>query len=458
MAEVRTLDPPVERPLLTQGMRRIVLTATLLGALALAVLWSASTSDDRPMLPDGSRVELLGVAPGTTVFSTEKPWQRLARRVLPSAFQKWIPPAFRASCSSSTNSLSVYVRRTDPGRGLQLGSFWSRVAAVDGDGFEYPPGYGSCSVGDNDLIGVILNAYPRHLPRFLARFYGAEGELLCELHVPNPKPTDWPDWEPEPWPIVRTNAPLVVTLKGFTAEGEGALRHHRPLLDIESIEPAWKSAQPRYGAFSDAQGNRGPFLAPRSRAWKYGMSIARPNDGEFPPEERMLVNLIPVPSAGQYVVLTNAARVDGVEVSVPFLVGAGALTVTNNGGIQMSDPQPGRSYEWSARARGLTEWVQLASDCPFFVILTSDLETETELVFHLRDDAGREIAIEPEPGGYESGSSTFHRAARQYVKRFRPPADDSAVTLEIIVNRGRPFEFLVAPSNLLDNSIAPSKP
>ena len=80
---------------------------------------------------------MLDAKVGGAQFTTEKPWHRLARRLLPWQWQSWVPMPSSGSCSSGSNSITVYLEVLDPS-GLNLATSpqpWSATEALDDTGF-----------------------------------------------------------------------------------------------------------------------------------------------------------------------------------------------------------------------------------------------------------------------------------------------------------------------------------
>src|SRR5580692_6253225 len=60
--------------------------------VVIAIVRSSSVHGSRVViLPDGTRIEALGCVTGTNSFTSEKPWERIARKFLPAKYQDWIP-------------------------------------------------------------------------------------------------------------------------------------------------------------------------------------------------------------------------------------------------------------------------------------------------------------------------------------------------------------------------------
>ena len=78
------------------------------------------------------------------------------------------------------------------------------------------------------------------------------------------------------------------------------------------------------------------------------------------------------------------------------------------------------------------------SGLPFLELTHSILDDETELQITVRDQIGNVISVPTGSWSLVSGQSTR-------IIQLEPKPESSEIQLEFIVNRGRKFEFLVAP-------------
>ncbi len=161
----------------------IILTASVLAFLALRTQRRIIT------LPDGKVVEFLCTMVGTEPFSSDEHWHKLARSSLPKSLQKWLPRKIVIPCSSSTNSITVYVRVTDPAGAPIVGKAWDRVQAEDSDGFKYNPDGAYCSFPGtpaSQYVGLTLLAHPRRQKEFRLHFLEPGGDVLARCLCPIP--------------------------------------------------------------------------------------------------------------------------------------------------------------------------------------------------------------------------------------------------------------------------------
>ncbi len=147
----------------------LIAVGITLAILAIRSHFKAIDRERRVTLQDGTQIELLGTAVGGSIFTTEKNWQRLARRYLPARFLNWLPPAVSGACSFGPNSITVYLRVTNPPSITTSAVRTHEYAAEDDAGFLYQREGGYCSLGPTPtqtLYGFALNTYPRRQKSF----------------------------------------------------------------------------------------------------------------------------------------------------------------------------------------------------------------------------------------------------------------------------------------------------
>src|SRR5438552_15235923 len=171
----------------------------VVGLVALLVWFATGPRPELARLPDGSTLKVLGATAGLAPFTTEKPWQRLAKKVLPLRLQRWLPATVTASCSGSSNSITVFLEHAGPAITPVTPYPWRAIAVVDDAGFRFPIDYGVCTLGATGKLvrGIILRAYPRRQHDFDLRFLGPGNQSLARLQIPNPNRGPFPEWTPE---------------------------------------------------------------------------------------------------------------------------------------------------------------------------------------------------------------------------------------------------------------------
>jgi hypothetical protein len=428
-------------------MRRTVLLVVVPAVLAvLAVVAVVTTALRRPerVVKFGNqvRVELLGTAIGGATFTTEKQWERLARKALPARWTGWIRPATTGNCGSGTNGITVFVRVTNP---LINSPPWAGYMTEDEDSFRFPRdgGYCSFSSGTNSVVyGLTLRAYPRRQPSFLLHFLGTHGAVVASLRVPNPMSGPFPIWRPGRLPQTQTNGPVVLTLVGLQDSGGMKSPSVKPLWELNATDPAWIEARALYTTFSDATGNEGQALSRSEPAWKLETLVYRERLEDFAESERLVLTNLAIPKPGSLVEIDQTAERGGSRLRIHVLAGAGRLLITN--GVQRGMlPPAGADEGHSTSSSGTSKLESWGSSTPFFLVEAWNLQSSDEIRFRLFDDLKREIKFDRSDGYYNLANGS-----RMYRRRFHPPEDAHSVSLELIVNRPLRFEFMVNPTDV----------
>lgn len=427
--------------------RLISAALALLAVAALAAVLLAKQEDAAVVFPDGSRIELLGTAVGGQVFTTEKRWHKVAKRWVPSRFHRLFPPVSSGSCSSSTNSVTVYFKLTDLSGAFTRGGLpWDGYGADDDTGFRYARDGGYCSFGGGatpQILGLSLRAYPRRQAEFNFQFFDAKRAVLGSLRVPNPLRGPFVDWKPAPLPQSQTNGPVTLTLEGLQERGNAQSRYASPKWKLTATNSAWANAKARYFTLRDATGNEGQWLSPREPAWIVSTVVHREKPEEFGPEERFRIDDISIPKAGELVALDQSHELDGVRLKVLLVAGAGRLIITNGVTRAMFPPSPGGDSGNSRTTSGQISMESWGSRTPFLLVEAENVERDDEVRLRLLDDRGREMKLDS-----DSGWEGMNGGGRRYRRGFTPLPDAKTLSLEVIVSRPLPFEFMVDPKDV----------
>jgi len=396
-------------------------------------------------LPDGKKVEFLGTTVGGQTFTTEKNWHKLARRYLPRRMQNWIPAAVSGSCSFSSNSITVFLRVTDPTGAQIIGTPWEHYGAEDGQGFRYNREGGYCSFGagkSDRVFGLTLRAFPRREPRFRFNFYDKEDAVMTSLTVPNPVAGPFEEWKPRPLPQSSTNGPVILTLESLGDYRSGRWQSIRPKWKLTATNRYWKRANARYSTVTDSTGNAAQWLSTREPAWKLQTVVHREHDDDFQPAERWLVNSIKVPAEGGFTPIDQETNILGVTILAHLISSPGKLTITNGVSRGHSPHRPGDSSR-SSNSSGINRTESWASDKPFLLLEVRNAEPDDDIRINLFDDLGEEIRLESNRD--YSGSIG---GGRKYDREFELPPGTESLSLEVIVSRPLRFEFMVNPKDI----------
>lgn len=428
-------------------MRRYRFIAIAFGIIAIVVFLILLRGDHARLveLPDGKTIELLGTTVGGQIFNTEKRWQKLARRFLPNRWQSWIPNAMTGSCGSGSNSITVFLRVSDPTGARIFGTPWQHYGAEDSDGFRYTREGGYCSFGggaSDQVIGLSLQAFPRRESSFRLHFYDADDAVMTSLTVPNPVKGPFPQWEASPLPQSTTNGPVVLTLESIEYYTNSTWKSIRPRWKLASADPEWKRARARYSVLSDATGNSAQWLSPREPAWRLHTVVHREHEDDFRRDERWSVDQIKVPAEDGFTPIDQETNLRGVTILAKVISSAGKLTVTNGVSRGHTPFRPGDGSH-STTSSGNLRTESWSAEKPFVLLEARNVQPDDEIRITLFDDLGQKINLEDNHG--YSGSSA---GGRMYAPQFELPPGTKSLSLEIILSRPLIFDFMVNPKDV----------
>ncbi|HTA30661.1 MAG TPA: hypothetical protein VK731_09245, partial [Candidatus Cybelea sp.] len=264
-------------------------------------------------LPDGRKLEFLGVAADGAQFTTDTGWKHIVRRFLPARFQNWLP-VFTGR--SDSNAVTVFLRRTIPSGAAGGSKPWDRFVAEDFQGFQYPGnGTSSQSYGANGgtFYGLTLPGFPRRQQQFLFRLLDKNGTALASFRVPNSLCGPFPDWRSLPLPQTLTNGPVALTLESVEKTTNRSQRLFlNPQFRLRAIHPAWMNARAEFQAPVDATGNEGHLVSPREPAWKLLARVNRDRSQDYSASEQWVLTNLPLPASGQFLPLDKSGECAGV--------------------------------------------------------------------------------------------------------------------------------------------------
>ncbi len=428
----------------------VILVAGCVIFTALTLMKEVPTQD--ATLSDGSTVQLLKVGFGAISYDSFPPLKAALAPYVPNQWQARLGERVRVSFNFSESGLGLLFdqRHPDGKRKTEAKQFLSRIEFLESTGFVF----NQTVSGYSALGGVMLiseRAFPRRDPMLHLRLYEQKTDkLLFDVHVPNPAyKTTFSEWSPEDVPATQTVKPLTVTLQRGPADIPTQYLREEDI-EITSTDSRWMDTRPtRHVWLTDATGNTAygfAGLSPFEPAWKLNIRFRRNPAAEFGDDEVWRTKLVAMPTALQAVRLNLNLKqiVAGVELFTACVSAAGHVeydgltlnvtptTVTSQGGVSSghgSGGATGRPYSFFEVGQ------------PFYLLSHSTLDDDTELIVTVRDQTGKAISLE------HGGNSTTYGVNGQPTRliRFEPTADTTDVQLEVIVNRGRTFEFLVAP-------------
>ena len=428
-------------------------------SLAVALLLASGARPVRTATTvGGMNVELLQVLPAGKQFTTEKPWHSWAKRILPVRYQKWIPNSSSGSCSSGTNSITVYllVGKTNGAAGIKLPWESYRAESLDGEAFASEGG--SCSFGGGmrgapQINGLSLRAFPRRDPAFILRFTKYDGTILGALRVPNPLKRSFSDWTPLPLPQASTNGDVVLSLKEISLKGYEVRRFLSPEFALVSDNPLWSGTKVTYTTYRDATGNEGFPLSRKEPAWRVVATVHRTETKRMQDGEKLILTNLVAPGAGTFILQSEEAVLAGVRMRTSVLAGPGMLYRTNssNWAAAPFTQNEGVSYSTSgSMSSGNTQVRHWGYGRPFLLIEIdgATLPDGTQLFCHAYDTEGRPLGPE-RTGGYDTDKNGWQTRAIA----FENWTNGALSRLEILVSRPKIFEFLIDPATVKTNAV-----
>ncbi len=427
----------------------LLLVAGIATAIAVALSrMEAARKAQYAVLPDGTRVELLGTSVGWATFTTDKPWMARARNYLPAPLRRWLPAEFTDAFGISSNSLTIWLRVIPAGTSPPP----LMAAAEDEAGFSYVCSPGPYrNFGGRLIMPLITGAYPRRQNDFLLRLLDYRSASVASFRVLNPDRGSFPMWQPLPLPQTQSNGPMALTLRSLTASNGpmpmslwALTASNGPTTaqitaewKLRSSVQAWSGGRIRSVTFWDSTSNRSDYmpvytpgatnwvnfpLSPRESVWKVHALVERPTAEDF--------------AATEKAVLTN------VQVPIKDIPGSPPLRASNAiGNLTIDVIQHGRGT--------LSNGVNFLEK--FYVaVMDRDPEPEDQLQYTVRDDHGRELSAVDASGRplapYYAGWGIGLVGHCQL--EFAPASDAKFLSLEFHLDRPLVFNFLVNPKNV----------
>ena len=443
-------------------MKRVLLlllgVAVVIG-LAVALLLASGARPVRTVtMVGGMKVELLQVLPSGKQFTTAKKWHAVAKKMLPYRYQSWIPSSSSGSCSSGSNSVTVYLQVTPTNGGTVVQLPWENYRAESVDGEIFTVEGGSCSFGGGvggspQVFGFTLRSFPRRDREFVLRFTKYDGTDLGAITVLNPMNGPFREWTPHPLPQTATNGDVVLTLKGVVQHGSG----HRSYLvadyDLVSTNALWSGTRVTYTGYSDATGNEGSRLSIKEPAWKVTATVHRKEAHCLLDSEKLILTNIIAPDAGAFVLMDNHAVLAGVGLRVAALSGPAMLYRTNSIGWASTPLDKPQDYAYGtsgSSSDGRTTVQHWGYGKPFLILETdaTAMTDGAQLFYRAFGEDGRELGSE-----HTTGYSTDSRGWQTRAISFDKWTNGTVARLEILLSRPKLFEFVIDPTNVKTNEV-----
>ena len=432
-------------------MRRRLLAIALLWSCAAGfALWIAS----RPRavhLSDGTTLRLLGISIGTNSFTTERPWHKYARRVLPTRYQHLIPLPVSGDCGFK-DAVTYWFEILDKTGRVTIPN-WRHAEIVTDDGEILHADTGpNCGMP----YSVNLECLPRRERSFRYRIYNWDDEMLGEIRLSNPFRGPFPEWKPDPLPVTRTNGELSATLKSLRKVIEVVQPGKTNITFRPDIEFSWNgqlTADWETGPcfVYDATGNYmrefQPNLPRSEKVWRWRVWMQHRMDAPVPPEARYEIANLPVPRAGSWTVLNVNTNVQGVNFWIGAWAGPSAMTFSNNHFFNVALPPTTNDWQklgWGRHSGAFFTTNVIQQPTLIASIRGFGIPLGPRIVF--RDQNGRVLPMQYHGGQFSMG---IVKTAADYfdVQFYRPELDKSveSVSIEVTVHPRREMSFFIAP-------------
>lgn len=285
-------------------------------------------------------------------------------------------------------------------------------------------------------------------------FDGAD-QIVARIPLPYPDDLiDVPnDWVPDPLPTTRSDGNLDVTLKGVTFphhDRQRALSVNPQLAFVHDGQQSqtWNAQQELVDQLGNSCYAWECNLSPRESAWKLRLTLSQNPAGRFLPDETKTLDPMPMELAGQASFPRGISHtVNGVAVSILGLAGPGPVNFTLPGtGTQITSKtyQPGgRSWGMSSQCNGNSCKIDLSSGQPFLVTnIPWGADHSVQLV--IRDQSGEVLE--------QQGNTSAQGVAFWF---FEPKPTSTSIQVQIIVQKYRRVEFLLAPPQKTEKDKVP---
>jgi hypothetical protein len=423
-----------------------------------------SSKYPRVKLPDGSWLVARQVTVGK-IHAIEIPYP------LGVQLRRWQQSYKQPHMTSEDRTVVWLMRENDRGERLDLD--WLKRVEIDvGDPRPISPhqyhrqnvqtnsgsGSGTGSTGFSDAkpfaaatpmeIALIHFDFPLLRPRdakMIVKVFDGSDTLIAELPLPYipPPSLSTEQWEPDPLPASRTDGNLTVTLNGVdffeTSENNGVyVRPRLTYVHDGTASTTWGATE----VFHDLLGNQSYAwncdLSPAESAWKMKLRMTQYTNGRFLPEETKKLPARPLTPARQLDVVSETYKVNEHSVSIVGMGGQGPLDFTlpnSNSRFKTAAYQPEQyGTGMSSSCSNNRCDVEFSSGQPFLITSGSFGEQDSYVTIVFRDQDGELL---PQRGSSGTQGLLFWF--------FDPKPTSTSVEIEIIVQKYRQAEFLIAP-------------
>lgn len=432
--------------------------------LMFAMFYVANSSPKaNARLPDGSIVVLERVALGKSSASQNRGLSfNTFRNIIASLLSR---PTFRLSAKEG--SLVFWISNRDSESSAYLDFDWlSRAVVVDEHGCQFestnhrveadrwsgggqsfpnaPPG------SKYILASGEFETFPRRSAELILRIYDRKNNVVAELPFRNPVKGPFPEWTSDTLPssnsvdnititlMAATNRVEVITKDGFQVEKLSLIPRFQ-IYDNGISTDSWVPSQTR---IEDATGNKttatGYSLCTNEPAWKMETSFYREISSQFNSNEQWTLQSVPIPVAGDAKVLDFTNVIQGVEIRLCALSGAGSVTYSNGipVSVKVADFKgSGGSISLSSRHSGGRSHSEITAKTgkPQVVVRINGLAGDQRFDFWAMDNKGNQS------GSRQGSAGNYQIFALNY------PETTRTVDLHFVVQKKRVVDFLLQP-------------
>lgn len=309
---------------------------------------------------------------------------------------------------------------------------------------------------------------------FKLRVYDTSDKRIAEFDVPDPTPSggSYPDWEPEPLPVAKSDGDVSLTLTGLAARSSESPRTSNGVSWTETrirlnTQFETKQADEPTGAWSerslrlfDALGNENPLwdckLCPKESAWGLQVQVWRNDTAPFDASEMWSLTKLPVPERQRAYHVNQAKTFEGATVELLAIGSAGSVSYpglvigysgghSSSGSINFGQGKDRRRLRYTVRVRD--NQVTVESDVPHLLARVTRLSSDQRLSLRVKDEEGGELQL--------SNSRPVTPVPSLRFWFIDVPENVEFLNAEFIVHKCRNFDFLVAPPTVEPDPAGP---
>lgn len=310
---------------------------------------------------------------------------------------------------------------------------------------------------------------------FKLRVYDTADRKIAEFDVPDPNPSagNYPEWEPEPLPVTKSDGDVSLTLTSLTARSSESNRTYNGIALTETrvrlnTQFETKQAEKPTTAWSDrslrlfdALGNESSLwdckLCPKEAAWGLQVQVWRNDSASFDASEMWSLTKLSVPERQRAQYVNQAKTFEGATLEVLAVGGAGSVSYpglvigysgghSSSGSIYFGQGKERRRVRYTLRVRD--NQVTVESEVPHLLARATRLSSDQRLSLRVKDDEGEQLQLD--------ASRRLTPVPTLHFWFIDVPKDVKSLNAEFIVHRCRTFDFRVAPPKVEPDPAGPS--